>query len=416
MIYRFIQTRENDCAFTCLKMLLATLNDDRNYEFLFDKKEGCYSLEEITQIAKENGTIMDGYRVRAPSFTQVNAPYILSYSHENRLHAIFVYRTSAEYIYAIDPENGKKVRINYSTDARLSEVTVLLVTESHKMKLNKKYLHKHERVVDRVISGIFEICALVSLALCLVLYTPDVIWLSLLFLGLSVLCSVLSRIYVLYMMRRFDDSIMYFFLPKAPERKKFYALSNETKSFVFVTFTQLLSSISFMFLATLLAILWSYYFAILILGIFLLCLLAEYLYRHPMTNYKKQLNQFENSIIDELHDGDFAYNRVQIRNITRKYLILETIIKTQSPFLAILFIALFSFLSGSFDLNLSLFLLALSGILASRMRYVFSYFSNQKNATKKVKLNNEINKIISTEKNNTTKVLSLEQVTGIEPA
>ena len=74
-MYYIQQTRKDDCGYASLKMLLASLNKDKNYLFLQEEKEkGSYSYLELVTIAKQHDVELNGYRIDSlkPSFLTVN--------------------------------------------------------------------------------------------------------------------------------------------------------------------------------------------------------------------------------------------------------------------------------------------------------------------------------------------------------
>lgn len=53
MKYEILQSSTTDCGFTCLKVILANLNNDENYLFLEGKKSIRYSFLDLSNIANK---------------------------------------------------------------------------------------------------------------------------------------------------------------------------------------------------------------------------------------------------------------------------------------------------------------------------------------------------------------------------
>lgn len=106
------QIRDDDCGFACLKMLLANLNDDKNYLYLpQNEKHGLYSYDDLDKIANRYGLTLEGFKAtdkevllnvdRLPCIATINLG-------GNAAHAVLLYRVSKYRVLYLDPREGKK--------------------------------------------------------------------------------------------------------------------------------------------------------------------------------------------------------------------------------------------------------------------------------------------------------------------
>ena len=108
----FIQQRQkDDCGFTCLKMILATLNKDKNYLFLPQKENhGPYSYTDLVKIGKEHGVNFSALKaiekeglINCRSF-----PFIATIEKKNgNKHAVIITKIKIGRVYFTDPMKGK---------------------------------------------------------------------------------------------------------------------------------------------------------------------------------------------------------------------------------------------------------------------------------------------------------------------
>ncbi len=104
------QILKDDCGFACLKMVLATINNDKNYLFLpQDEEHGFYSYSDLMDIGKDNGVNFTAFEankkeevVNCSSF-----PLIVTLELKNGAkHAVVVTKIKWKKVYYIDPRKG----------------------------------------------------------------------------------------------------------------------------------------------------------------------------------------------------------------------------------------------------------------------------------------------------------------------
>ena len=106
--YFCYQLYDDDCGFACLKMLLACINNDKNYLFLPNYKEkGNYSFLELVSIAKKYNLFLKGYECF--DLSKIKYPCIALIEGINNNHYVLITKIGKNYLCYIDPTSGKKV-------------------------------------------------------------------------------------------------------------------------------------------------------------------------------------------------------------------------------------------------------------------------------------------------------------------
>lgn len=111
MRYFCYQIKEDDCAFACLKMILANVYHNKNYLYLKNtKEEGFYSCLEIVEIASKYSLELEGYRFdnkKNICFIK-KKPFIAIINQDSSSHAVIVYKIDKKNIEYFDPMFGKR--------------------------------------------------------------------------------------------------------------------------------------------------------------------------------------------------------------------------------------------------------------------------------------------------------------------
>lgn len=109
MDYFVRQLGTKDCAFACLKMLLANVYKSR--KFLYypqDDTETSYSLGEIIKKADEEGVVLGAYRYnnRDLIFEEFNYPVLITLRQDKKLHMVMVKKVKKDKLKIFDPAIG----------------------------------------------------------------------------------------------------------------------------------------------------------------------------------------------------------------------------------------------------------------------------------------------------------------------
>jgi len=108
--YFCYQLYDDDCGFACLKMLLACINNDKNYLFLENYKEnGKYSFLELVNIASKYNLRLKGYCFN--NIDNIKTPFICLIKGEISYHYVLVTSVYKNFVLYNDPALGKRIVI-----------------------------------------------------------------------------------------------------------------------------------------------------------------------------------------------------------------------------------------------------------------------------------------------------------------
>lgn len=120
MSYYIKQIGEKDCAFACLKMLMAIVYKKRDFLFYPQIKiDQSYSFKEIIDVAAQEGITLIGFRYAAKNdiLKQTNLPLLIPIYKNGISHMVLVKKIKGKKIVIYDPIDGI---VNYKYDDLLS--------------------------------------------------------------------------------------------------------------------------------------------------------------------------------------------------------------------------------------------------------------------------------------------------------
>lgn len=307
MIHAISQLYKDDCGYTCLKMLLANLKKDRGYLYLkHPKLSGAYSFLELKEIASNYGVILNGYRFlkNEDLLTIHTFPFIAQIKKGELTHAVLVYKIRKNYIYFVDPLEGKK-KTKLEKFYQMFANTCLIYDEvkEDKRKMSVyKFIPKKERRIQIALN------ALTSLTFFSFIFiiSPDIpFFLPILLLMCFVIFEIIYRTYSLSLSKKFDDTYLANYLYKTEANEKSLKTIIELKTFSInapVTFITNLASILFLLiLASLSNVVFIYLFFI----IFLVHLCFFFVEKRYVEPKKLQILQKE-SLLEIVKREDYA--------------------------------------------------------------------------------------------------------------
>jgi len=215
------QIQKDDCGFTCLKIVLANINKDRDYLFLPQKEDhGYYSYSDLIKIGREYGINFEGFRATEKS-ELVNCtkfPVICSIELKNGAkHAVVVTKIKWKRVFYIDPRKGK-TSLPISKFLSIWDGTGLIIESYEKQKCPVKVVEPVS-VFSRVGLSILEF--VVGVFALLGIYfvkegTP--IYVPVIFLSLAIITELIMRALSYKIMKGLDS---YFFKDSVLPKKGF---------------------------------------------------------------------------------------------------------------------------------------------------------------------------------------------------
>lgn len=205
------QTSQNDCGFACLKMLLATLHEDRNYLYLPNReKDRPLSYARISDLAKKYGVELLGIKVEEKEEIRKNDrfPFLVTLkSSEEVSHAVLVTQLTRHRVKIMDPNRGT-YSLSYKMFYALWDGTGLLVNHYEKTRCPQVY--QEERKPKDYVGSI--LCQVMSVICCILgVYFMDErvnLFIPIALFALGALFEVMLRAGLFKFMRKMDETYL----------------------------------------------------------------------------------------------------------------------------------------------------------------------------------------------------------------
>ena len=204
------QIGPNDCAFTCLKILLANYHKDKNYLFL-DSKDEPYNYKEIIEIASEHHMKLTGIKVTSADelLKSKDFPLIVTLEKEKGIkHSVLILGVTRKYAKIFDPAVGKR-RILLETLYEQWNLVALVVDKSvghEKVKLGKKVTDFIEKK-DKLTLPIWQLLSGVSLLTGVYFVNKEsYFFIPVIFFALFIVFEILFRKGLIDALKRMDEN------------------------------------------------------------------------------------------------------------------------------------------------------------------------------------------------------------------
>lgn len=309
------QVGEQDCAFACLKMMLANFHHDKNYLFLPCENKS-YSFLDLANIASEYNTTLLGIKIGSAEelIHSNNFPFIATLNRKKGAkHSVLVLKVTRKYVIYFDPAIGKrKVAIEMFLEDWTNKA--LVMKEYTKTKCPKDFtdfVSKRDKIslpIIQIISGLSLIVGTYFLD------KQSLFFIPIIFITIFLISELLFRYSLIGAMRRMDDNIYnfkfrdgvnYWQIFKDIEKYRVNALStmpNFINSCLIVTF------ISIVFVMK------SAYNAIYILLAFLLSIVEAFVYNPYFKDKSIEVEEKENEIMEVENDFQFKAKSNEIHS------------------------------------------------------------------------------------------------------
>ncbi len=210
-MYFISQLGKQDCAFACLKMMLANYHHDKNYLFLplpKDNKE-TYNFQELTAIGKKYNLTLQGVRILEVKelYDCQEFPIVVSLRRpKGARHTVLLLGANEKYVKMFDPEVGKR---KMKTELFVSEWTThaLKIVDGIKTKcpmIFPNFISKR----DKIILPILQLISGVGLLLGTYFISEELkFYLPIIFFAIFLIFEILFRSSLVSAMKRMDENI-----------------------------------------------------------------------------------------------------------------------------------------------------------------------------------------------------------------
>ena len=238
-MYFISQVGQHDCAFACLKMLLANYHHDKNYLFL-QCEDRPYSFKDLKEIAATHHMDISGVRIGGSRELErcKDYPFIAVLEKKKGIkHSVLVLGASRRYVRIYDPEIGKRkilMEIFYQQWDRKA-----LVVNKEKGYLKVKcdvQINDFIDKKDKITLPIWQLISSISLAVGMYFINANsYFFLPVIFLALFIVFEIMFRKNLISAMQRMDSNIFnykikaegkeYYDFFKVMEKYRYVALS-----------------------------------------------------------------------------------------------------------------------------------------------------------------------------------------------
>ena len=370
------QIQKDDCGFACVKMVLATLNKDKNYLFLpQDEKHGLYTFDELIGIGQSHGVSFTAFRATAktdvskcPTF-----PFIAILGLKNGAkHAVMVTKVKWGRVHYVDPNYGK-VSVSLRKFLIDWDGTGLMVERYEKRKCSIKCpnpISTGQRVGLSLIQLVAGVLAILG-----VYFIKDTfpIYLPLIFLSSAIATEVIMKVVSYSLMKKIDS---YFFeekrLPKKHFKDYFLRFENYKRLALSSPMNYILVLIFTIGLATI--VLLNDYRNLLIVVAPIALALIEALLVTPILKKKKHLiSEYEDNIDSAKNVTDFKEKIAEMHKQAYAYSYIDLLTTYLFALLILVSVILTMKLCGISSFPYIIFYTCIAIALFKAMRQLFSF-------------------------------------------
>ena len=238
-MYFISQTGQHDCAFTCLKILLANYHHDKNYLFL-PCKEGAYNFKELTELSSQYHMETMGIKISSGKELSQSKefPFIVNIEKKKGFkHSVILLAVTRKYAKVFDPENGKrKIRLETFFEQWDNKALIVKNKGTHEKYKCETVVNDFIDKKDKITIPIWQMLSGVSLLLGVYFINANsYFFVPIIFLSLFLIFEILFRKNLISALRRMDDNIFsyklnakkeeYFEVYTALEKYRFVALT-----------------------------------------------------------------------------------------------------------------------------------------------------------------------------------------------
>ena len=238
-MYFISQVGQHDCAFACLKMLLANYHHDKNYLFL-KCEDKPYSFMDLKKIANEYHMDVSGIRVERARELEKNKNYPFIVTLEKRKgvkHSVLVLGMSRKYVKILDPETGKRKILSEIFYSQWDRKALVVNKEKGYEKIKcdiqiNDFIDKK----DKITIPIWQIISSVSLAVGMYFINSNsYFFVPIIFLSLFIIFEIMFRKNLISAMQRMDDNIFNYQINA--EKEQFYDFYKVMEKYRYVSLT-----------------------------------------------------------------------------------------------------------------------------------------------------------------------------------
>lgn len=405
-MYFIPQITTNDCGFTCLKMLLAEVQEDENYLYLKeDESLSYYSYNELIDIARSHGVTLEGFKVHHKKEFKKEGryPYIVTIGKASHSHAVIVDKVSFGRVIIYDPAKGR-YSMSLKNFIKSWDGTLLLVQDVERLASTQKTpdITVKRKTLLPILLSIASASSLMAGLFFLKESYPS--FLPILFLLAYILLELGSKFMTIVSLSSIDDQCLRYNNIMRDNQFSFYERLQQYKKNSLSHPIHILTTLIISIFVIVITIMNNVTNVILVITPLFLALAESFTFKQWKKDKEASIEHEERSIFDHLDDEHYISNVKRIHKRTYN-LSIKILIKKYLFFFVMVVASFVSMLLNSTVLALPyvIFNFSIQMVLFEYFNIVFSY------EDKKVEFLRSKAKLINTITNNEI-VLKREEI------
>ncbi len=373
-MYIIKQTNNKDCGFTCLKMILASLNKDKNYLFIPNYQlDKAYSYNDLIKVANDYRLTLCGYKVtdKKEIINNNRYPLIATLLIEEEKHAVIVTKANNKYVYLIDPSIGK-VKMSLEQFVTLWDSNVLLI-EKHE---NHPCPHKPLEVIStkrkimmsflQLLSGISFILASYFISEGTYFFVPIIL------VSVYALLEIGLRYSMMKTLKQIDDNLLSSQIQIVRSNRSFYTSFLDVKKYSMLFPMNLIYHLLLAGFIIVLLLINNLYNMFLFIPVIGLALFKVVIINPSLDKKTARINQLENEV--DYAKKDLAKFKIkEAQDVSYKYYLISSLYSIVSLLIVILSCVLVMTLQGVVSLTFILCYSCLTYFLTKSLTSLFNY-------------------------------------------
>ena len=221
-MYFISQVGQHDCAFTCLKILLANYHHDKNYLFIPGKEE-AYNFKELKDIAAQYHMGTLGIKINSVQelIGSKEFPFMITLEKsKGHRHSVIILSANRKYVRIFDPETGKR-KIPLDTLYEQWDLRALIIKKEVDHVRVECDFKPQDFIAkkDKITLPIWQLLSGISLLLGVYFINANsYFFIPIILFSLFFIFEIFFRKGLINAMKRMDDNIFNYKIKVAPER------------------------------------------------------------------------------------------------------------------------------------------------------------------------------------------------------
>lgn len=390
--YLISQIDHNDCGFTCLKILLANINNDKEYLFLKSEHPNkAYSFKELIAIANNYDLTLNGFRVidKNEIVHNTNYPLIVTLDKEEGKHAVILTKIIKNKAIIIDPEIGEVIKIPLEEFLSLWDSLALGIEEYRKKKCPCKSFEPITKT-QRIVLVVLQMFSFIFLTISTCYLQDETKIVSIASFCTYVLFEIIYKLYTKKVLEYIDNNLLIKDINIHYNSRLFYTSFIDLKKSTVLRSINVIYNFMVVILILLIFITNNTQNLFLLIPCLVISLCKVYFVKPKLRKINHRIVNTENKIFSEKKGDKIKPLIKKAQNDCYQYWLIHTLFEIVSMFVFILSGVILLVHQGTFKLQFVVSFTCLMYLLTKNIISLFSHSESKKEYYKaKAIFNNE---------------------------